>query len=306
MTVLVTGGSGFIGRSVVRLLVERGEAPVVLPHRWRGLKGLESLLPPGDVDGCIHLGWYADTRDYLVNVAENRQSLEDSLDLVEIMGLRGCKGFVVAGTSAEYATSDQALSEVAPIAPWSVYGAAKASLHQLLRSSLAPAGMVVSWARIFNVTGPGEDPNRLLPHVARSVLAGREVPLTTGTQVRDFLHVDDVAEGLVQALYAGRPGAYNVSSGRGTPLSQVLTQLAEALGDPALLKFGERRRGEHDPDTMVGSNAALRGLGWRPRHDLTQTLTSVADYWRAAALAGADDEMREPPTSVRPRPAEGT
>ena len=142
MTVLVTGGSGFIGRSVVRLLVERGEAPVVLPHRWRGLKGLESLLPPGDVDGCIHLGWYADTRDYLVNVAENRQSLEDSLDLVEIMGLRGCKGFVVAGTSAEYATSDQALSEVAPIAPWSVYGAAKASPHQRLTHERLTAGQV--------------------------------------------------------------------------------------------------------------------------------------------------------------------
>jgi nucleoside-diphosphate-sugar epimerase len=283
MTVLVTGSGGFIGRSVVRRLVERGDTPIVLPHRWQGLKGLESLLPAGDVDGCIHLGWYADTHDYLVNVAENRQSLQDSLDLVEILGVRGCTGLVVAGTSAEYATSEQVLSEDAPVAPWSVYGASKASLHQLLRSSLAPAGMVVSWGRIFNVTGPGEDPNRLLPHVARSVLAGREVSLTAGTQVRDFLHVDDVADGLVQALYAARPGAYNISSGQGIPLSQVLTELAQALGDPALLKFGERRRGEHDPDRVVGSNVALRGLGWRPRHDLTQTIASVADHWRAAA-----------------------
>jgi len=281
MTVLVTGGAGFIGRAVLRRLAERGETPVVLAHRWRGLKGLESLLPAGGVDGCIHLGWYADNRDYLVNVAENRRSLQDSLDLVEFLGERGCESLVVAGTSAEYATSDRVHSEEAQVAPWSVYGAAKASLHQFLRSSLAPAEMVVSWARIFNVTGPGEDSNRLLPYVARSVMAGREVPLTAGTQVRDFLHVDDVADGLVQLLYAARPGAYNVSSGQGTPLSQVLTDLAQALGDPALLKFGERRRGEHDPDRVVGSNAALRGLGWRPRHDLTQTIGSVAEYWRA-------------------------
>ena len=281
MTVLVTGGGGFIGRSVVRRLFERGENPVVLSHRWHGPKGLESQLPAGDVDGCIHLGWYADTQDYLVNVAENRQSLQDSLDLVEMLGVRGCTSLVVAGTSAEYAASDKVLSEDAQVAPWSEYGAAKASLHQFLRSSLAPAEMVVSWARIFNVTGPGEDPNRLLPYVARSVMAGREIPLTAGTQVRDFLHVDDVADGLVRALYARRPGAYNVSSGRGAPLSQVLTELAQALGDPALLKFGERRRGEHDPDRVVGSNAALRGLGWRPRHDLTQTIASVAEYWRA-------------------------
>jgi len=284
MTVLVTGGGGFIGRSVVRRLVERGENPVVLSHRWDGPTGLESLLPAGDLEGCIHLGWYADTRDYLVNVAENRQSLQDSLDLVEILGVRGCQGLVVAGTSAEYATSDEALTEDAPVAPWSVYGAAKASLHLLLRSSLAPAGMVVSWARIFNVTGPGEDPNRLLPYVARTVLAGGEVALTSGAQVRDYLHVDDVADGLVKVLYTGRPGTYNVSSGRGAPLSQVLTELAQSLGDPALLKFGERRRGEHDPDRMVGSNVALRALGWLPSHDLTQTIASVADHWRADAL----------------------
>jgi nucleoside-diphosphate-sugar epimerase len=281
MTLLVTGGGGFIGRSVVRRLVERGETPVVLPHRWRGLKGLESLLPAGDVDGCIHLGWYADPRDYLVNIAENRQSLQDSLDLAEILSVRGCESLVVAGTSAEYATSDETLCEDAPVAPWSVYGAAKTSLHRFLLSSLVPDGMAVSWARIFNVTGPGEDPNRLLPSVAQSVMAGREVHLTAGTQVRDFLHVDDVAEALVQALYAALPGTYNVSSGRGAPLSQLLTELALLLGDPSLLRFGARRRGEHDPDRVVGSNAALRELGWRPRHDLTQTIASVAEYWRS-------------------------
>ena len=56
-----------------------------------------------------------------------------------------------------------------------------------------------------------------------------------------------------------------------------------ALGDPALLKFGQRERSQHDPDCVVGSSGALRGLGCRPRHNLTQTLASIADHWRAAA-----------------------
>ncbi|PZS24685.1 MAG: hypothetical protein DLM58_24105 [Pseudonocardiales bacterium] len=300
MTILVTGGGGFVGRAVVRRLVARGETPLVLDHRWRGLQELESLLPLGGVDGCVHLGWYADTRDYLVNVAENRHSLNDSLDLVEILGARGCTDLVVAGTSAEYATSDRALSEEEPVAPWSIYGATKASLHQLLRSSLAPAAMGVSWTRIFSVTGPGENPNRLLPLVARSVLAGQEVPLTSCTQVRDFLHVDDVADGLVHALFARRPGVYNICSGQGATLSQVLTELADVLGDSSLLKFGRLMRGEHDPDVVVGSNASLTGLGWRPSHNLTNTLSSVAEYWRAAALAAECGEPGEPFSSVRP------
>lgn len=282
MTVLVTGGAGFIGRSVTRRLMERGETPVVMAHRWQGRNGLESVLPAGSVDGCIHLGWYADTRDCLTNVAENRRSLQDSLDLVEFLSVRRCRSLVVAGTAAEYAISDREVTENAPVAPVSVYAAAKVSFHQFLRSSLAPTGMAVSWGRIFNVTGPGEDPHRLLPHVARSVLAERAVSLTSGTQVRDFLHVDDVADGLVQALYAARPGSYNVSSGRGASLREILTELAQALGDPRLLKFGDRARGEYDPDMRVGCNAALRGLGWRPRHNLTETLNSVADYWKAA------------------------
>lgn len=282
MNVLVTGGRGFIGRSVVRRLEERGDVPVVLRHRWDGITDLEGRLPPGEIRGCIHLGWYAEPRDYLVNVPQNRQSLLDSLDLVKVLGERGCISLVVAGSSAEYATSERDLSEDMSVAPWSVYGAAKASLHLLLGSSLAPAELVVSWARIFNVTGPGEDRNRLLPHVARSVMAGHEVPLSAGTQIRDFSHVDDVAEGLVTLLDAASPGTYNISSGRGVPLSEALTQLAGQLGEPALLQFGLLERGENDPDRVVGSNTALSKLGWSPRHDLTQTLTAVADYWRTA------------------------
>jgi transposase InsO family protein len=62
-------------------------------------------------------------------------------------------------------------------------------------------------------------------------------------------------------------------------LSQILTELALALGDPALLKFGERRRSQHDPDRVVGSNTALRGLGWRPRHNLRQTLAMAESFF---------------------------
>lgn len=67
MTALVTGGGGFIGRSVVRRLAERGETPIVLPHRWEGLQRPESLLPTSDIDGCIHLVWYTDIRDCLLS-----------------------------------------------------------------------------------------------------------------------------------------------------------------------------------------------------------------------------------------------
>ena len=287
MTILVTGANGFIGRSVVRALTDRDCTPVVLLHRWSGREELDLLLPPGSIEGCIHLGWYAEPHDYLVNVSGNRASLRASLDLAEALVSRACTSLVVAGTSAEYAESDQTLSEQADVAPWSVYGAAKLSLHHFLRSSLIPDELAVSWARIFNVTGPGEDARRLIPQAAQAMLANRELALSAGTQVRDFLHVDDVAAGLVTALFAARPGAYNIASGRGSTLREVLTELATALRcDPVLLRFGERTRAPFDPDHVVGSADPLRSLGWKPRYDFLQTIASAASHW-TTVTAGA-------------------
>ena len=109
--------------------------------------------------------------------------------------------------SAEYAPSSRALTEDDPVQPWSVYGAAKAALCTLLASSWRPAGLAVAWARLFNVTGPGESPERLLPTVARSILTGDAIDLSPGDQVRDFLDVRDVASALVALSSAPVPTA---------------------------------------------------------------------------------------------------
>ncbi len=279
MRILVTGASGFVGRAVVRQLRERDASVVAIPHRWSGPSELAQAAGEGPIDACVHLGWYAGAPDYLVNVRENRRSLDDSLDLVELLSDRGCARLVVAGTSAEYRFSTGVLVESSEIAPWSVYGAAKAALHQLLSSSLRPPTMSVAWGRIFNITGPGEAPSRLLPHVAHEVLAGRQVALSDGEQFRDFLHVNDVASGLIAAMDAGHDGPVNICSSVGVPLRDVLTALAERLGDPSLLRFGKRPRGTYDADSVVGANATLRGLGWSLAFDLAATLDSVAAYW---------------------------
>jgi len=292
MTVLVTGAAGFIGNAVVRILQQRGEQLLVLQHRWEGSASLDVALGSADIAACLHLGWYAGASDYLVNVFENRRSLNDSLDLVAALGSRGCARLVVAGTSAEYGVSPVPLVESSEVAPWSVYGAAKASFHRLLCSSLRPTGMSVSWARLFNLTGPGESPTRLLPNVATHVLAGRPIELTDGTQVRDFLHVDDVARGLITAMDVGHDGAVNVCTGEGVRLRDLLVDLAEQLGEPSLLRFGERTRAKNDPDCVVGSSTVLRQLGWRPSFDKSQTIVSVANYWR-------DMHQRTQPSSLK-------
>lgn len=276
MAVVVTGASGFIGRHVVAACRAAGQDVLSIPHRWRDRAELSALLETEDVDRCIHLGWYAHPRDYLTNNAENLRSLQDSLDLVEVLVAAGCTKLVVSGTCAEYASSSDALREVNPVRPWSVYGATKACLHLLLKSSFCDAGLAVVWTRLFNLTGPGEDPSRLLPFVASKLRKGETVSLSPGVQRRDYLDVRDVASALVHLATVNVSGTYNICSGRPISLRTMLIELAEVCGAPSsLLRFGDRNYGPQESMFVVGDPSELRALGWDRRYTLTETLRSV-------------------------------
>lgn len=279
--ILVTGAGGFVGRQVVAALQRRGRAVLALEHRWSGTDGLARLLAGHAPARAIHLGWYADPHDYRTAAQPNLRSLQDSLDLATLLVDRGCRHLVVAGTSAEYAPSGLPLSEDSPIAPNSVYGAAKASLHLLLRSSLCAGRLDLAWTRLFNITGAGEHPARLVPAVVRALLRGQSVPLTSGDQIRDVLDVEDVAEALVRLSLAQSVGTFNVSSGRGRSLRHLLCAVAERAGNSHLLDFGRVARAADDPDVVVGRNDLLRqATGWEPRFDLGATVERAVSYWR--------------------------
>jgi nucleoside-diphosphate-sugar epimerase len=275
--VLVTGAGGFIGRHVVAACHAQDDDVLEIRHRWSSREELDSLLAARDISRCIHLGWYSDPADYLTNAPENLRSLESSLELVEVLRGRRCEHLVVAGTCAEYAPADRPLREDSRIQPWSVYGAAKASLHLLLTSSFGAGLPALGWARLFNLTGPGENSRRLLPTAARALQAGEKMALSPGLQVRDYLDVRDVASALVHLSSTRSEGSYNVCSGEGVTLRVLLQLLAEACGsDRKLLDFGARGYTSHDSMLTVGDPAQLRNTGWRPGFDLPLTLADVA------------------------------
>ena len=279
--VLVTGASGYIGRHVAASVTAAGDRVVRVPHRWRDGHELHHLVGDGPVDRCIHLGWYANPSDYLHAAEPNLASLANSVDLMRLLIDRGCRHLVVAGTSAEYGAPTSPVDESAPITPTTVYAAAKTALRVLLESSWRPAGMEVAWARIFNLTGPGEHPRRILPQVITALLQGTPIALTDGRQVRDFLHVADVAAALVALSSRAAKGAFNVSSGVGTPLGEILVSIADRVGAPRdLLRFGERARDPLDADVLVGVNERLRRCGWSPAFSLEATLDQALTHWR--------------------------
>lgn len=278
--VLVTGASGFVGRHVVAQLEAECRRVVPIPHAWDRASDLDAVVRDRVFGSCIHLGWYAHPADYLTNVAGNERSLRSSIELATWLVRRGVTRLVVAGTCAEYGDKITPHREDEAPDPWSVYGATKASLRLLLQSSMFSDALSVSWGRIFNVTGPGESAQRLLPFVARSLLAGEPVDLSPGQQLRDYLDVSDVARALVALEGSAALGPFNICSGDGRPLAEFITGLAARFDASELLRFGARPHGEHDPAAVVGCPGRIRTeVGWRHRCDVDELLDRVAAYW---------------------------
>jgi nucleoside-diphosphate-sugar epimerase len=289
--VLVTGAAGFIGRAVVSRLLADGHEVAAADRSGDALRGLagahaglrvaaldlahrdqiSALLESFRPAGIIHLAWYADPTDYLTSHA-NLASLSMTATVAEEALAAGCRKLVLTGSCVEYALRDRLLVETDPADPRTLYAAAKHAAWHVVRALCAASDAELSWARIFHLHGPQEDPRRIISWVAKQLRSGAPIELTDGTQVRDHLHVADVAAGLVALLAPGASGIYNVCSGEPVSLRRVLETVAEIVGGKELLKFGARPHRSNETMFLAGDAARLRALGWRPRFSLRDGL----------------------------------
>lgn len=293
MRIMVTGAAGFVGSHVIRRLqsdrhhviaVDRATAVLAQTAQESSpstisahavdladLDGLCDFLKAERPEGLIHLAWYADPADYLTSHL-NLASLSMTNALVDAALAAGCRKVVIGGSCVEYAVRDRLLVESDVADPRTLYAACKHAAWFVARALAAEAGAELAWARIFHVHGPGEDRRRLLPWVASQLRAGVAVELTDGTQIRDHLHVADVANGLVALLAPGAAGIYNICSGEPVTLRRVLETVAEIVGGEHQLKFGARPHRTDETMFLAGDPTRLRALGWAPQFTLREGL----------------------------------
>lgn len=305
MRVALTGATGFIGGATLRALQARTDVEVLALHRPGAAVGrlggvearalgtdltpstLAALLREERVEALLHLGWAVPPRGYLSH-SDNIDCLSQSARLFEAAIAAGVERVVGVGTGFEYGSTPAVRHERTPLAPRSLYAGCKVAAGAVLEGLGAASGRSVAWARVFHVFGPGEHPERLMPLVIGALRVGRPIALTDGGQLRDYLHVDDVAAGLVRLLHRPETGAMNVCSGEARRLREVLLAFGEALGRPELLHFGARPRPPEDEPVVLGAADRLRATGWAPRHGLESAVAdtlarSVGDQpWRPA------------------------
>jgi nucleoside-diphosphate-sugar epimerase len=173
-----------------------------------------------------------------------------------------------------------------PLRPHTTYGRCKLDLSRWAEAFGRARGVSVASARLFFLYGPGEHPARLVPSVARALLAGTPAPCSVGTQQRDFLHVDDAAGALVALVRGELTGGINVGSGEPVPVRTVIEHVARACGRPDLVRLGARETPAGEPPLLVADVRRLRDeLGWRPRIELARGLSETVNWWRAARAA---------------------
>jgi nucleoside-diphosphate-sugar epimerase len=193
----------------------------------------------------------------------------------------GGQRWVGAGTCAEYDWSKGGIfHESSPEGPGTLYGACKCGLRAAAEVIGKQLGVEVAWGRVFFPYGGAEKPGRLAPSVIRSMLKGENVPCTEGTQIRDYVYVEDVAEAFVTLLGSAQCGPVNIGSGTPTTVRQLALAIGEAIGRPELLRFGALPQRTFETHEIVADIGLLRSLGFEPKFSLEDGIRKAIDYWR--------------------------
>ncbi len=302
MRVLLTGAAGFVGSRVARLLVREGceVHALVRGDRRRRVEDITlslsvescDLLASADVGArvarirpelCIHCAWYAVPGDYL-HSRENLPHVCAGLELARALAAAGCRRLVAVGTCLEYETGPGALSEKSPTGPATLYAESKLRLFRALAQLCEQAGMGFAWPRLFYLYGPFEDERRLVPSVILALLEGRPARTTKGEQVRDFLHVDEVAAAIWAVARSEVSGPVNVGSGRPVTVRELVLEIGRIVGRPELIELGALPYAAGEPMAIWADNGRLvEECGWAPRFSLEQGLREAVEWWRRRA-----------------------
>ncbi len=297
--VLVTGASGFIGQHALAPLIARGYEVHAISSRtskggddgvvWHACDllepgGSQALLAQLRPTHLLHLAWYV-VPGKLITAPENFAWVTASLDLLRRFAEQGGKRVTVCGSGYEYDWSYGYCSEkLTPAVPNTVYGSCKQALNLLAQSFASQAGLSAAWGRVFFLYGPHEHPDRLVSSVIRSLLRKEPARCSHGRQIRDYLHVQDVADGLVALLDSPLEGPVNVSSGEATTLREIVLTIGRLLERPDLIQLGAIPARANDTPLVVGDNTRMTTeTGWAPRHDLESGLRQTIEWWQRQA-----------------------
>jgi UDP-glucose 4-epimerase len=295
--VLVTGGSGFIGRHVVAALADLGVDVTILDLVAPGDPSLRAVV--GDVadpravaealvgcDAVVHLAAVTSVlRSIEAPEATYRTNVAGTATLLEAARLAGVATLVLASTNAVVGPRSAVIDESVPLQPLTPYGATKAAAEMLLSAYDASYGVRAVSLRFSNVYGPGMKlKDSIVARLMRAATSGATIDIYgDGLQVRDYVHVHDVKSAIISALHDVRwRGPLVIGAGRSVSVLELIELARSATGAQLPTVHVAPKAGEMPAVRVTPARAG--GLGWTPQVSLADGLAGV---WREWAPAGA-------------------
>jgi UDP-glucose-4-epimerase GalE len=326
MRILVTGGAGYIGSHAVKLFLQRGHDVWVYDNLSLGHRAavpaerlvvgdlsethrLDQALVLHRIEAVVHFAAFTYVGESVKQPAQYYQNnLVNTIGLLDGLRRHGVNRFVFSSTCATYGLPERVpITEENPQRPINPYGNTKLAVELALGDFATAYNWGFAALRYFNAAGAspdgdiGEDHNpetHLIPLVLQTALGqrpcvevfGTDYPTADGTCIRDYIHVDDLAEAHLLALQTLAPGKHmrlNVGTGRGYSVREVIRVCEEVTGRKIPVKEGPRRPGD-PPALVAAADKIQRELGWQPRYRELRPIVETAWNWHRRHPKGYD------------------
>ena len=312
MRVFVAGGAGYIGSACSEYLLDRGYevtvfADLITGHieavdpRAKFIKAnladrenLKKVVKEGNYDAIMHFAAFSLVGESMKNPSKYfNNNLANAINLADAAVEGGVKTFVFSSTAATFGEPKEIpIKEDAPQLPINPYGESKLCFEKVLNWYSKIYGLKYAALRYFNAAGAtekyGEDHNpetHLIPillQVAqgkreKAMLFGDDYDTPDGTCIRDYIHILDLAQAHEKALYAPKSGHYNLGTGSGLSVMQILEAARKVTGHPIPAEVVSRRPGD-PPRLIADSTRARQELGWKPQFENAEAI--IASVWK--------------------------
>ena len=301
MRILVTGGAGFIGSYVVRMLLDAGNEVTVLDNFSHGYK--ENVDPRAklvigdiadekaakealvDVDAVIHMAGLIVVPESVKDPTKYcENNVLGTVKLLNYMREAKVNKIIFSSSACVYGTPDELpIKESAPLRPDNPYGATKASVEAFLQSFHVCYGIDATILRYFNPYGPGKlfpPITHAIPNFIMATLAKKPIPLYwKGEQVRDFIYIEDLAQAHIDVLKLNGFNVFNLGMEKGIKIKDVVAMIFEIVGYTVPIDDLGKRLGDVEAN-YASSQKLHEAVGWSAKVDLKEGLAKTIEYYK--------------------------